>query len=207
MKRERLFRDTAAVQSLVMLALFVSAGLPWRYGRNIFEELGRNTTSGILATLHFGMPLVAAAITLSRLLRGRVPQRGSFWLLASQEIFKTLAAVLAAFALISKMHRHRPEEMFAIGGIFLLAGLVAVALVRGARREGWERWAHLLAMMTPWHLFASAGLLAEMGSKHPEKGPWMYLFCAATLLPLMLWTLWPRRLADEPAPTAAPPAG
>jgi len=189
---ERLYKDTATVQAFLMVVLFVSAGLPWRYNRNAFEAAGQGSTGMLVATLHFGMPLVAAAITFSRLLRGRVPEKASFWLVASQEILKSFAALLAAFALVQR-GRFQAEVGAAVAGIVLLVGLSAAALVRGARREGWARWVHLLAMMTPWHVFVAVALTLEMGGKHPEKGPWLYLFSAASLLPLMAWALWPRK--------------
>jgi hypothetical protein len=174
---ERLARDTALVQSLLLVALFTSSLLPWYRGRNAFHELGEHPVSAIVAVLHFGVPLIGGTITFARLLRGRVPQRASFWMLAFPELLKAIAVSLAMLSYLYRMSIDG-ERIFGLFGAALLVGTQLVAIRKGSRREGWDRWVHLLAAMAPWQL---------------------YLFTSAALLPLLLWTLWPRKTPDAPA--------
>lgn len=203
---ERGYRDTALIQSMLLIALFFSATLPWFGRRNVFHELDDHPLNAFVVMLHFGMPLIAGAITAARLLRGRTPQRASFWMMTFQELLKAIAAILALIALLIRMS-FSPETLAAFAGIVLLVIVQLVALLRGSRREGWERWAHLLAAMTPWHLFVAGALFLEQGNHHPLPGPQLYFFSVAALLPLMVWALWPRPRTAEETPPPQPTAG
>ena len=187
-------RDAALAFVVPLVLLFSSAGLPWYGRRSAFEEAGDRPGSAALVVLHFGMPLVAAAISLSRALRGREPRGPSFWLMTFQELLKAVAALLALVAL-GMRGRFDDERALALGGILLLLGLQGVALVRAWRREGWERWSHLLAAMVPWHVFVGVLFFLEQGRRHPLPGPWLYLLAVGALVPLYGWVLWPRRAA------------
>ena len=125
---------------------------------------------------------------------------------AFQELLKAIAAILALIALFFRMS-FSPETLAAFAGIVLLVIVQLVALLRGSRREGWERWAHLLAAMTPWHLFVAGALFLEQGNHHPLPGPQLYFFSVAALLPLMVWALWPRPRTAEETPPPQPTAG
>ncbi len=189
---EPTYRDTALVQSLLLVALFTSSLLPWYRGHNAFHELGEHPVSATVAVLHFGVPLIGGTITFARLLRGRVPQPASFWMLAFPELLKAIAVSLAVLSYVSRMSLDG-ERMVGLLGVTLLVVTQITALRKGFRREGWARWAHLLAAMAPWHLFVATALYLEQGSRHPLPGPRLYLFTSAALLPLLLWTLWPRK--------------
>jgi hypothetical protein len=195
---EQPYRDTAQVQSLLLVALFTSSLLPWYRGHNAFHELGEHPVSAVVAVLHFGVPLIGGTITFARLLRGRVPQRASFWMLAFPELLKAMAVSLAMLFYVFRMSLNG-ERMVGLLGVILLVVTQLVALRRGSRQEGWARWAHLLAAMAPWHLFVGTALFLEQGSRHPLPGPQLYLFTSAALLPLLLWTLWPRNASAAPA--------
>lgn len=196
---EARYRDASLALSLAFLGLFGSSGLPWFGRRSALEGLDNRPGNIALVVLHFGMPLVAAAITLSRSIRGREPQRPSFLLLTFQELLKAFAGLFALFAL-TRRFSFGTEQIIAVSAVLSMVSLQAFALIRGSRREGWARWAHLLAAMVPWHLFVAGALLIEHGSKHPLPGPWAYFFSVAALLPLMIWVLWPRR-----SPSLSPP--
>ncbi|MCS6902161.1 MAG: hypothetical protein NZX77_20650 [Polyangiaceae bacterium] len=195
---ERVAQDTALVQSLLWVILFTSALLPWYQQRNAFHELGEHPVQAIVALLHFGVPLMGSTITFARRLQGRVPQRTSFWMLAVPEMLKAAAASLAILSYL--YHTSFPmEQWIGLLGAAVLVGVQLVAIRRGSQREGWDRWAHLLAAMAPWHLLVGTMLFLEQGSRHLLPGPWLYLFTAAALLPLLPWTLWPRRTRETPA--------
>lgn len=188
-------RDTSVVLSLLLVGLFASGSLPWNGRHNAFHELGDHAGSAALALLHFGVPLVAAAITFSRLLRGRVPQRASFWMMVFPELLKAIAALLAVAALVFRAGEK--EALIAAAGILLLLLLLGSALWKGKNREGWSRWVHLLAAMVPWHAFVAVALFLEQGRRQPLPGPWVYMFTAAAALPLMGWVLWPRKTQES----------
>lgn len=184
---ERIARLTALTQAVFFLGLFLSAALPWSGGRSAYDA-GSHGLGMVVILLHFGAPMLASVITLLRALRGRVPGRGSFALLAFSEVLKAILALLASVAMLAR-GRVREELLLALGGSVVLVVLVGVLLLRARRSEGWERWVNTLAAMTPWHLLLGGAMLVGFGDRPVERGPWVYLICVSALAPLLVWVL------------------
>lgn len=195
MNDERSSEQAAIALSVVLLGIFFSANLPWIGHQNALQALENRPGSSLIALLHFGMPLVAAAITISRRMRGRIPQRASFWMMAFPELAKALAALIALATLV--LRGDSKAAAIASAGLLLLFALLLTALWRGRVREGWSRWAHLLAAMVPWHAFVAVALLLERGGSSLLLGPKLYLAATMLAFPLMGWVLWPRRGSKE----------
>ncbi|RYE85169.1 MAG: hypothetical protein EOO75_17240 [Myxococcales bacterium] len=116
-----------------------------------------------------------------------------FWLLAMLELLKSVAALLAGATFLMRRLNAESLALMAVG--VTLVVLTGLPLVRGSKRAGWERWAHLQASVAPWHLLVASLLLAEVGKRSPAAGIWLYLFAAPALAPLYAWVVFRRRAA------------
>ena len=189
--REPPYGLAVALQAGFQLLVFASATLVWQRDRSALELASRDPGASALAALHVGSPLVAAVVAAVRRLRGQAPGAPAFWLLAMLELLKVIALLLAGGAVLMRRATTESVSLLAVG--VALVALTGWPLVRGSRRVGWERWAHLQAAMAPWHLLVASLLLVEVGKRSPAPGLWLYLLAAPSLAPLYLWTLWPRR--------------
>jgi hypothetical protein len=207
---ERAMREATWPLSLGLFALGLSTALPWERHRSLIASAMREGGAALgLTAVVVGLPLFLGARGGVAALGRTPPGKWAFWPAAVLLFVMGWGVVLLSgmMTAVSFDHPDRtPKVVFLILG---LAVLLAVLLVRAARRAAFARWAHLQAGAAVL-VGELAAVLRASGDEDLETltGPRLLILLAVALFPVSLWVLWRGRKREGLADVlAAKPGG
>ncbi len=191
--REERYRLASIAAGIPLVLLIAHIVLPVDGRRTLLGEAMSEPAPLLVVMFLMAWPILAGARSLSGGLRRRLPGLAAY---AVPAVIYTLASgamglLLSAAFLASRQARREPAVPLSA----VACALAVYLLLRGFRRDGWERWAQLVVGLWLAHGTISAVLLFGEGSLDLAftPGGWVLLFDLGMLAPIAAWILWPRR--------------
>jgi peptidoglycan/LPS O-acetylase OafA/YrhL len=191
--REERCRLAALAASGPLMLLVAPAVLAFDGERSIAGTVqGDPRALGVIA-LFFVWPLLAGALGLRGAVLRRAPGAAAY---AVPAVLHALAAGALLLLLGAEMFERRHTRGDPVAWAVMVTGaLVIYVMARGFRREGWHRWAQLVAGLWLCHVSFAVSLWFGRSEVYdpPAMGGWLQLFGLAAALPAIAWAAAPRR--------------